>query len=375
MKRSFAAISAALILFNWIADATGQGVQVEEPIGILLAAGDIAKCGNEPRHLMDEATAAKLAEQVKDADRKKIPIHVLALGDLAYDHGSPENFRCFDHSWGALNNLTLDNTNVDGLLLPVPGNHEYEQPGPARPYYDYFVSKRNPWVFQQEKHQKKQKSNNKGYYALKFPHPTNGPWHLFALNSELNGQAMKDQSRWLDEQLKTSDAACVLAFWHRPLFSSGPHGHGDCGKVRGQPCRKPNAPLCHPDQNAPYCRSLKRMKEAYTILYKHGASVVLTGHEHNFEQFKRLSPDAKEDPKGIRSFVIGTGGGSLYQDPYRMRWTDVHEVYSHTSFGVLRLDLFSSWYRWTFLPIENNAPISLEVNGVRIAKDTCLTRS
>jgi hypothetical protein len=185
---------------------------------------------------------------------------------------------------------------------------------------------------------------------------------------------MKEQTGWLDEQLKTSDAVCVLAFWHRPLFSSGPHGHGDCDKVKGRPCRKPNAPLCDPGQNASHCTALKRMKEAYTILHRYSASVVLTGHEHNFEQFKRLSPDAKEDAKGIRSFVVGTGGGSLYQDQYKTRWSEIHNVYSDTSFGVLRIELFPNAYRWSFLPIKDNAPISLEVNGVRIDNDACLTR-
>src|SRR4051812_31300918 len=92
----------------------------QQPIGILLAAGDIAKCGNEPQHLNDEATAAILIEQVKDADAKKIPVHVLALGDLAYDLGTAENFKCFDASWGELLRLELKNSKVEDLILPVP---------------------------------------------------------------------------------------------------------------------------------------------------------------------------------------------------------------------------------------------------------------
>jgi calcineurin-like phosphoesterase family protein len=161
MKWSSVANLTAALLLSWIPDGAGQGAQVEQPIGILLAAGDVAKCGNKPRHLMDEATAALLVEQVKDADARNIPVHVLVLGDLAYDHGSVGNFKCFDDSWGALNNLTLVHNNVAGLLLPVPGNHEYEQPGPAGPYYDYFASKRNPWVFQQEKVSKSKRTTTR----------------------------------------------------------------------------------------------------------------------------------------------------------------------------------------------------------------------
>src|SRR4051812_12799165 len=91
--------------------------RAEKPLGILLAAGDIAKCA----HKNDEAVAAIIAKHVLEADKQKIPVHVLALGDLAYDHGSEPQFGCFDKSWGSLLKLKLENSDVKRLMLPVPG--------------------------------------------------------------------------------------------------------------------------------------------------------------------------------------------------------------------------------------------------------------
>ena len=53
----------------------------------MLAAGDIADCGSQG----DEATARLL-----DAH----PGTIAALGDIAYPEGRPQDFRCYDASWG-----------------------------------------------------------------------------------------------------------------------------------------------------------------------------------------------------------------------------------------------------------------------------------
>ena len=349
-------------------------LEAQQPIGILLAAGDVAKCGGGPDHVHDEATAAVLLQQVKDADAQNIPVHVLALGDLAYDNGTAENFKCFDDSWGALLRMTLANSRVEDLILPVPGNHEYTNSASAVAYFDFFAGKNkagkaNSWIFQQDP----TKKARVGYYALNFPDPTNGPWRLIGLNSERSDEARAKQAKWLGDDLRDSKSPCVLAFWHRPLFSSGMHGHGDCKE--GKPCKKQDAPLCRPDENAPDCKSMKRMQEAYKILYEQGASVVLTGHDHHYEQFKRLDADARESQKGVRSFIVGTGGSPLYQAKRDHRWKQEHEVYSHGSYGVLRIELFpEQQYRWSFVPAGNSPAISLEVNGVKLDNDTCNKR-
>ena len=377
MPFSRAAIVAfAVLSLHSIIQCTAA--QAQTPIGILLAAGDIAKCGREDRHKKDDVVAELIIKEVQEADRQNIPVHVLALGDLAYDHGTAKEFGCYDDSWGRLSKLELKNSDAKRLVLPVPGNHEYQQ-ADAQPYYAYFEKAGNPWVFQQEKDQKKQVAN-KGYFALRFPDPASGPWQLIGLNSELRGNAKAAQLGWLEQQLKASGGeprpACVLAFWHKPLISSGMHGHGDCGKIAGKPCERFDAPLCRPDRDDKYCGGMKTMTPFYQALQAQGGSVVLAGHDHHFEQFKRLDATGKADPgRGIRSFIVGTGGGPLYQEQRKHRWgDDVRDVYNHTSFGVLRIELFADRYRWRFVPIAGDPEISLKVGEMMIDTDTCVAR-
>ena len=55
------------------------------------------------------------------------------------------------------------------------------------------------------------------------------------------------------------------------------------------------------------------MLDVWQLLYEFGADVVVNGHDHDYERFAPQDPGGKPDPKGIREFVVGTGGGGLYQ--------------------------------------------------------------
>ncbi|MGH3118890.1 MAG: hypothetical protein ACRDQ2_17605 [Gaiellales bacterium] len=56
------------------------------------------------------------------------------------------------------------------------------------------------------------------------------------------------------------------------------------------------------------------MAPLFRALYDAGADVVLSGHSHSYERFAPLDPSAATDAaRGIRSFVVGTGGKSLEQ--------------------------------------------------------------
>jgi hypothetical protein len=87
---------------------------------------------------------------------------------------------------------------------PVPGNHEYETAG-ASSYFDYFGDLAGP--------------RGLGYYAF-----SNGPWRIIALNSEIPMSSGTPQVQWLRTELQANRSTCTLAYWHRPLFSSGPNG-------------------------------------------------------------------------------------------------------------------------------------------------------
>jgi hypothetical protein len=79
---------------------------------------------------------------------------------------------------------------------------------------------------------------------------------------------------------------------------------------------------------------------------------VLAGHDHTYERFAPMDAGGKRDEKrGIREFVAGTGGRSLY------KFTDVHatsEVRENQTYGVLKLTLRPDSYDWQFLPAEGD---------------------
>jgi acid phosphatase type 7 len=239
----------------------------------VLAAGDIGECGfgaHETGEILD-----------------RLPGTLLALGDLAYMHGNVANFRdYYDPAWGR--HL--------GRTRPVPGNHEYETPG-ASTYYDYFGSVAG--------------IQGAGYYAF-----TAGSWRVIALNSEIPMGSGSPQMQWLRNELETNRTACTLAYWHRPLFSSGPNGN-------------------NPDMR-PFWRTLMEFR----------ADVVLNGHDHMYERFGPQDADGRADgATGIRQFVVGTGGAHLYAPEAAKPNSEIRaRVY-----GILMLTLTTNAYSWEFV--------------------------
>src|SRR5215510_693931 len=360
-------LTGAAIVLGHVATAWAQDAQGGKLLGVLLAAGDIAWC-KEDGH---KATAAILRAQMANATKNNVPVLVLALGDLAYPGGGQAELNCFHSSWGK---AVIEEPAVpvpgndafkkpENRLLPVPGNHEYRG---DRRFFPHLRNRENPWVEQQ--------GTNTGYFVVNFPHATDGPGRIIELNSELSGPDMEKQNDWLVERLNDTKPRCVLAFWHKPLISSGEHGHGDCGKA----CKQADAPLCRPNESSKACDSaeLKKMQPAYSLLYQRGASLVLTGHDHHFEQFGRHDPNGKPDEmRGLRAFVVGTGGTGLYKTKFDNRWErPLGEIYSHDFKGVLRIDLYQDRYTWKFVSTDKDNTVSLKIGETVVDHDTCNER-
>lgn len=247
----------------------------------IVAAGDIGECG------FGALQTGKLLDNLTGP--------LLALGDLAYMNGSMANFRdCYDPAWGR----------HQGRTKPVPGNHEYETDRSASGYFDYFGELAG--------------ERGQGYYAF-----TAGPWRIIALNSEIPATAGSPQATWLRAELQTNRFPCTLAYWHRPLFSSGPNGPQDLAN------------------DAP--------KNAWKTLQEFGADVVLNGHDHMYERFDPQDADGKASPNGIREFIAGTGGAHLYTPgPAKP-----NSVVRASVYGILVMTLSANSYQWDFASVGN----------------------
>jgi hypothetical protein len=67
------------------------------------------------------------------------------------------------------------------------------------------------------------------------------------------------------------------------------------------------------------------LEPLWEALYEAGADVVLSGHEHNYERFAPQDPEGRADPeRGIREFVVGTGGKSHYPIVAPIANSEVH---------------------------------------------------
>jgi len=233
----------------------------------------------------DEETA-KLIEN--------IPGTVFTAGDNAYPNGSTEDFNnCYSPSWGQFKDRTM----------PALGNHDYNTKGAAA-YFAYFGASADDPA--------------KGYYSYDL-----GQWHIIVINSncsEIGGcQAGSLQLQWLQSDLASHQTDCTLAYMHHPLFNTGFHGNTD------------------------------ELKTIWQTLYDAGADVVVAGHDHNYQRFSPLDPNGKKDlNRGIREFVVGTGGGSLYE--FFKPATNI-EARNDDTYGVLKLTLHPTSYDWEFIPV------------------------
>jgi acid phosphatase type 7 len=261
---------------------------------VFVGAGDIASCSSTG----DEATAKLLDDIVAKAPSTTT---VYTTGDDAYESGTATEFaNCYNPTWGR----------HQGITRPTVGNHEYYSTANASGYFGYFGSILSAVG-----------DTGQGYYSYDL-----GSWHMIALNSNcsfVGGCASgSTQEQWLKADLDAhSNAACTLAYWHHPRFSSKLSSGGNSS-----------------------------MKPFWDALYAapNKAEVVLNGHIHNYERFAPQTPTGVADPaQGIREFVVGTGGKSL--NTFTKKGVANSQVRLANAYGVLKLTLHPSSYDWQFV--------------------------
>ena len=293
------------------------------------------------------------------------PDFVAILGDEQYQVGRFEDFTAsFDHTYGAFK----------WLHKPAPGNHEFYtehgEPGVhGYGYFDYYngyqidpgtgaaVTTPVPAVDHggvttvqpiplPDGQAGQFGTNGDGWYSYNL-----GDWHIISLNIECsvqpggcdpNGEWFAGETKWLAEDLANNRSRCTLAYWHQPTFSgeAAPTAEGGTADTW------------------------------WKLLYQHGADIVLNGHDHLYARFVPQDPSANPDLKrGIREFIVGTGGESLDQPVV----TSTMVAATGSYFGVMKLTLHRDGYEWDYESAmkDPGASAQLPASFSDTGKDTC----
>ena len=295
--RRLAAVTAALLGLAFLATAHA-GHTTTLPLPTTGAASTPGSAGPVPSGPLpdpillavgDIASCDVSADELVGELAARLDGTIAILGDIAYDKGSFDDFAS-----------CFDPTwgPMRARLRPTPGNHEYETKD-ARGYFDYFGAVAG--------------ARGEGWYSYDL-----GAWHLIALNSMCGAVACgrgSAQLAWLVADLAAHPTECTLAYGHHPRWSSGRHGTDDM-----------TDPL-------------------WDALAAAGADVVLAGHDHSYERIGPID--------GMRSFVVGTGGRSLYE------WPDPPlpetETRANDTYGLLELTLGETGYAWEFIPASGGS--------------------
>jgi hypothetical protein len=227
---------------------------------------------------------------------------ILTLGDAQYGCGGYSAYQqAYGPSWGRFLSITH----------PTPGNHDYvttggsdcDPTGHAGGYFRYFGAAAGHF--------------GRTYYSFDV-----GDWHVVSLDSQCSAiggcHVGSPQETWLRADLAAHPALCTLAYWHYPVFSSGFEGS------------RPDAATLWDDLDAA------------------GAEIVLAAHEHDYERFAPQHIDGTASARGIREFVVGTGGRALHA------FSTVRpnsQMRDNSTWGVLELTLHASSYDWRFAPV------------------------
>lgn len=224
----------------------GEPARAPAPLRVV-AAGDIAYCGELPAAATQAARTARLVVPEDDL--------VLTLGDAAYESGTPAEYaNCFHPTWGAFKDR----------IRPSPGNHDHYTAG-AQGYFDYFGAQAGP--------------DRRGYYSF-----DRDGWHFVSLDAMADLSPGSPQHRWLVADLESArDSLCTLAVLHYPAFNSGAN-HGSVMAMR-------------PAFDALQAAGVELVLSGHEHVYERFAPQRADG--------------TADPVRGLRQFVVGTGGHVL----------------------------------------------------------------
>jgi fibronectin type 3 domain-containing protein len=203
----------------------------------------------------------------------------LYLGDV-YSEGTLTEFR----NWYGDSNSFFGR--LRSVTTPVVGNHEYtanQAPG----YFDYW-------------------DNIEHYYSYNA-----NSWHFIAIDSTSNyGKVAPGtpQYEWLAADLAANRSPCTVVFWHHPLYTVGS------------------------EDPAP------RMQPMWDLMAQYKVSMLLTGHDHQYQRWSPMGAGGVVNSTGITELVAGTGGHSSQG----VMSTDSRVAKTNQSYGAVRMELFGN---------------------------------
>ena len=254
----------------------------------------------------DGASGEASAQKVSDMIASLNPNLFLYLGDV-YESGSMAEF----YNWYGTAGTNF--SRFRPITDPTVGNHEYLTKE-AQAYFDYW-------------------NNIPSYYSFNA-----GGWHFISLNANANHvptDIQSSQYQWLEKDLADNANACTIVFYHQPLFNIGPEG------------------------------SDSSMSDIWTLMAQYGVSIVLNGHDHDYQRWVALDGNGQPDPNGITEFVAGGGGHGIQ----KLSQTDKRVAYSNDlnpdTFGALELKLNSGGVEFSYI---NNQGANLDSGVIRCSK-------
>jgi hypothetical protein len=295
-------------ILGWLVIVIGLAVLVlallnscaPTPITRVIAVGDMACSPTDPNFNDGNGAHGQCqAKAVSDAAIKAKPQALLGLGDYQYEVASADDYAAsYAPTWGRLKAITR----------PAIGNQELKV-HKASTYFGYFGDLALP-------------EPEYGSYDL-------GKWHVVVLNTNctvVEGGCGEEspQVAWLKQDLAANADRCTLVYGHHPRWSNG---------------------IAGPDS---------RIAPFYDAMARGGATLYLSGHEADYERFPPLNAKHQPDPNGVRQFVVGTGGQSLYQPQegdaaWRKSFDPIPaEFFDAKHHGFLELELGDGTYAWKF---------------------------
>jgi acid phosphatase type 7 len=258
----------------------------------LVGAGDIAGCGT---FYIDEVTG-RMIDSVLQLNPKA---QAFTAGDNAYPSGRPQDWACFDLSWGKFKARTWY----------AIGNHELNLDTAGTATYDYVLG---VGVDSAENGVR-----GKFYHAHDF-----GAWRVYFLNTQRN---IAEQTAWLTADLAANPRLCQLMVFHRPLHSAGT---GELAPAR-------------------------TLRPWHLAFWKARGDVIVNGHAHHYRRTTNIRPDTSsgvvaeatkiDTATGYRLFIEGGGGHTGLTEFGPALFYDQKRIKSN---GVLKLTLYPTRYKW-----------------------------